>query len=180
MFRGCLEFDESGTSTATSSNTGATKTSGTDSGSHSANGHGNQPPTSGGASPPKTGTGTQPPTAQPMASGQAEGSHEQPWYNDGWGDWLNPFAYWAAMQARSAETGEAIVEAAVALKEESANAGVEKEPSIARQAQAVSCPSYFPSSFLSRLLFPLALQLRAHVVGSCERGMRGDAHEHRC
>ncbi len=70
-----------GTRTATSSSTGATKTTGTDSGSHGASGHGNQPPTSGGSSPPKTGTGTQPPTAHPMAGGQAEGSHEQPWYN---------------------------------------------------------------------------------------------------
>ncbi len=62
-----------GTSTATSSNTGARKTTGTDSGSHGASGHGNQPPTSGDVSPPKTGTGTQPPTAHPMAGGQAEG-----------------------------------------------------------------------------------------------------------
>ncbi len=86
------------------------------------------------ATPPPEDGGSQVNPAQPAPQQDAGGTDAagaEPWYNDHWNDWLNPFAYGASFAARFPANGENIGALAGALMYN--NAGTEKNLSIAQQ-----------------------------------------------
>ncbi len=74
---------------------------------------------------------TQPVPPQAAGANGTDAAGAEPWYDDHWSDWLNPFAYGASFAARFPANGEQIGALAGALMYN--NAGTEKNLSIAQQ-----------------------------------------------